>query len=552
MRGGHPEILHLTIIGPDVFGREDEEALLSKTSQVPFDWLVTAASTVAAIVSAQGMYGRVQRDAVAELAPAAHRSRALGLFDRGQRHILVQPEAVALGMKVAAHHASPGDDAADGSFLFEFFTRLNDLTVVGQGAAATVLHVHASQRQAQPEDIAREFLLFHEFEARLPDGIRYGFAERFQQIAGLSAKDFAAYALGIWAVFAQYRTAAQLGDIDFRRLATQTGARARDPDAFDRFMNLIGRTRDQIKSSMPASSPFALTWSDSLGFRTAPLIRLGGGGAVPVWLPWLLEQIGAQPRYVIQNAVHDDNEMRRYRGALGEAFEDYAFSVLERMFPAADARRLFLREGAEGCDAIAVVGDSAFFFEMTISEPSIQSLWSGDEDALRQFVTTRLAGREKLGQLAASIRAFRAGELGVSAAEAQRVRRIYPLLVGLAPLPHALGARRLLTDAVASVDEVMAHGGDGIRPLQFMSIGDLELLETLYGQRRLALARTLDRWIRTGPAVELRNHLLATAGFAGTRSAALEAAWDALVDELTPRAIELLGGESDTGESAPS
>lgn len=546
-------MVHLTIIGPDVFGREDEGALLSKTSQVTFNWLVTAASTVAAIVSAQGLYGQVQRDAVAELAPAAYRSRALGLFDRGQRHVLVQPEAVALGMKVAAHNALPGDDAADGSFLFEFFTRLNDLTVVGEGAAATVLHVHSSQRQEQPEDIAREFLLFHEFEARLPDGIRYGFADRFQQIAGLSAKDFAAYALGIWAVFAQYRTAAQLGDIDFRRLATQTGTRARDPDAFDRFMNLIGRTQGQIKASMPASSPFALTWSDSLGFRTAPLIRLGGGGAVPVWLPWLLEQIGAQPRYVIQNAIHDDNEMRRYRGALGEAFEDYALSVLERMFPDAGlGRRLFLREGAEGCDAIAVVGDSAFFFEMTVSEPSIRSLWSGDEEALKQFVATKLAGREKLGQLATSIRDFRAGVLGVSAAEAQRVRRIYPLLVGLAPLPHALGARGLLADAVASVDEVMAHGGDGIRPLQFLAIGDLELLETLYGQRRVVLARTLDRWMRTGPAVELRNHLLATADFAGTRSAALKAAWDALVDELNPRAVHLLGGEADSGESASS
>jgi hypothetical protein len=546
-------MVHLTITGPDVFGTVDEGVLLSRASEVTFDWLASASSTVAAIVSAQGLYGRVQRDAVAELAPVTYRSRALGLFDRGQRHILVQPEAVALGMKVAAHHASPGDELADGTFLFEFFTRLNDLTVVGEGAAATVLHVHASQREAQPEDIAREFLLFHEFEARLPDGVRYGFAERFQEIAGLSAKDFAAYALGIWAVFAQYQTAAQLGDVDFRGLATRTGARAKDPGEFDRFMSLIGRTQDEIKASMPASSPFRLSWSESLGFRTAPLVRLGGGGAVPVWLPWLLAQMGAQPRYVIQNAIHDNNEIRRYRGALGEAFEDYAFSVLERMFAdGGEGRRLFLREGAEGCDAIAVVGDSAFFFEMTISEPSIRSLWSGDEEALKQFVATKLAGREKLGQLATSIRDFRAGILGVSAPEAQRVRRIYPLLVGLAPLPHALGARGLLADAVASVDEVMARGGDGIRPLQFVSIGDLEILETLYTQRRVVLARTLDRWIRTGPAVELRNHLLATAGFAGTRSTALKAAWDALVDDLTPRAVDLLGGEADSDESAPS
>jgi hypothetical protein len=533
--------IYLTLTWEDLYGRFDLRRFMPLIEASPHDWLATSLSILGALLSNQGLQPSAHRDAVAALLDGSDRDRAVRYFDANERQILTHPEAVALGMKLAALHARSGHDVGDASVLVPLLVGLNELTPIERkGRVATALHIHAAQQTLWPEDLVREFEIFHAYEPRLPDRIRYGFGEKFAAVTGLDAVDFSAYAFGIFAVFAQYKSTRDLQGVNFRALAESTGGRAVRPAEFELFLGLVSRTREELQRAFDGPNSTRLTLHDALAFRGAPLVRLEHGGAVPVWLEWLQEKVGSAPRYIIQNAINDNDEMARFRGALGEAFEDYFVSMLERMFPTGGGVKLHVREGLSGCDAIILADDAAFFLEITVSEPSIEAMWNGDEAGLSHFVAKRLTGRGKLRQLTETMEAFRAGTLELEG-DRSTVRRLYPMIVGLAPLPQLLGLDAVLRRSIRRDNPEIADGTGDIRPVLFTCAKDWELLEQLLLTGRISIADTLDGWLATGPHSGLGDHLLRDRGFAGTRNAYLQARWVALGETLTSKAIELYG-----------
>ena len=547
-----PEGVLLTLTWGDLYGKFDIDRFLSIVDAAPYDWLVAGLSVLGTILANAGMPQSSQRGAIAELLQGRERRRALDYFDRGERQILAHPEAIALGMKLAALRSPPSDDFGDPSSLVRLLAGLNELTPPERpGAVSTLLHIHAAQQNLWAEDLVREFDLFHGYEAALADNVRYDFGDRFRILTGLDALDFSAYAFGIYAIFSQYKTGRNLEGVNYRALAESTGQRAPKPEEFQRFVSLVSRSREELRQAFSGPDAERLSLADSIAFRTAPLVRLEHGGVVPVWLEWIQEKIGSAPRYLIQNSIGTDAEMKRFRGALGEAFEDYFLELLARMFPAGAAAIVDARDGLPGCDAVVLVDDAAVFLEFTISEPSLEMLWSGDEDGLREFASKRLVAQGKLGQLGSTIKAYQAGELVVAAGR-PLARRIFPVIVTLTPLPLLMGLDRVLRESIQKDSPAIANGDDNVRPVLFTCAKDWEILEPLIDTGRLALAGTLDDWLAHGLRSGLGDYLLRDRGFAGTRNPHLARRWDALAEVLAPRAIELYGIDANPGpDSAP-
>ena len=232
--------------------------------------------------------------------------------------------------------------------------------------------------------------------------------------------------------------------------------------------------------------------------------------------------------------------MMRFRGALGEAFEAYFIDLLRRMFPTTAQAVVDVRAGLPGCDGVVLVDDSAIFLELTVSEPSQRLMWSGDERALRDFVTNRLVGKGKLGQLAGTIRDYQSGTLDIANGR-PRARRIYPVVVGLTPPPSLYGLDRVIRDTIGKVNPGLAGGSGDVRPVLFTCAKDWEILESLLADGRIDLPATLEGWLATRLRSGLGDHLLQDRGFAGARNRSLAERWASLSAVLTPRAIDLYG-----------
>lgn len=531
----------VTLTWTDLFGRFDRGRFLELFDVVPHDWLVTSLGLLGTIVANADLTHASQRGLVAELLSGDLRARALALFDRDERQILVHPEAIALGMKLAAIRSRSSNAPGDPSSLVPILAGLNELTPAEQsGGVAALLHIHASQQALWTEDLAREFDLFHRYESALSPSIRYGFGERFVNLTGLTAFDFSAYAFGIYAAYAQYKTARNLEGVNFRALAESTGERAANPDEFRRFLGLVSRTREQLQGVLTPDPAERLSLDDAVELQTAPLIRLENGGTAPVWLEWLEDKIGAAPRYILQNAIDGDAEMRSFRGALGQAFEDYIVDLLHRMFPSTGDAVVHTREGLPGCDAVILVGDAAIFLEFTVSEPSQHLMWRGDEAAIEDFAAHRLVGKGKLGQLAATLREYQADTLEVTRGR-PRAHRIFPVIVGLTPLPLLLGLDRVVRASIGKANQDLARGVGDIRPVLFTCAKDWELLEVLVADGRIDLTGTLEGWLASGIRSGLSDYLLRDQGFAGTRNPSLAQRWDSLTSVLAPRSTVLYG-----------
>jgi hypothetical protein len=536
--------VYLTLTWSDLYGKFDLARLMSVVEGAPYDWLLASLSVLGTVLANAGMPQGSQRGVIAELLDGEERRRALGYFDRRERQIVAHPEAIALGFKLAALRSPASDSIGDPSSLVRFLSGLNELTALKQrGSVPVRLHIHAAQQALWAEDLVREFDLFHRYEAALPDDIRFDFRNRFRTLTGLEALDFSAYAFGVYAMFARLESAQDLRDVNYRSLAESTGLRATNPTEFQRFLALTSRSRDELREQFSGADEERLSLSDSLTFRTAPLVRLEHGGVVPVWLEWIEEKIGSAPRYLIQNSINTDDEMQRFRGALGEAFEDYFLELLARTFPTGGQAILDARDGMPGCDAIILIDDAAVFLEFTVSEPSLEMLWNGDEAGVREFAANRLVGRGKLDQLGKTIKAYEAGELTIAPGR-PLARRIYPIIVSLTPLPLLLGLDGVLRASIRKGNPEMASGRGNVRKVLFTCAKDWEILEPLLATGRVALADTFEGWIHLGLRSGLGDYLLRDRGFAGTRNPHLAERWDALAEVLAPRAIQLYGVEA--------
>jgi hypothetical protein len=525
--------------------------VVAEIESVPRDWLLAMLSVIAALATNNGLVGPIQRDAVNELLAGDERVAALRLFDSRDRHVFIGPEGTVLAWKLALLHGAAMGGAPDPLVLGHVLLGATEFAGAHPPAgeepdlAATLLRLAVLRTEDAGDAIAREFLLFHEYEPALPTNVRYGFRERFQKISDIEAIDYVAYALAFYAVYGQYVQARQLATVNWSAVGSQVTGRATDPRGLERFLTLVSRPAETARAELDDTRETGLTVHEVIGFRRYPLVTLATG-ICPIWIPWITEKVGSGPRFVVKNAISSDDEMRRFQGALGEVFEKYAFDLIRRVFHGDGASQVaFLRQGERGCDVVLFRGPVAFFVELTVTEPSQEMLWEGDTERLSDFVRTRLVGgaTEKLKKLEETVDAYLEGDLEIGGLDPAGVTRVYPVLLTLTPLPQAYNAGAVVRQALRSVLPSLADGHDRVQPLQLLSIADLELLEEPLIKGEVALVDVFEKWLDLGPRSSLSDYLLRDGGLPGRLNPYLRRRWDDIMAMVLPRVHALLGLE---------
>jgi hypothetical protein len=272
-----------------------------------------------------------------------------------------------------------------------------------------------------------------------------------------------------------------------------------------------------------------------LPFAQTPLIKLGSVIACPS-VKLLADRLHRGWHHILLDTMRAEGTADDFLRFMGDVFEDYAHRILKRMNPALGERTyLGPSEIAEAvtaaakCDGIVKDGESVLVLESKASQYKMDAV-AGEsladyEGRFHEVVVERAAR-----QLNATIEAIRSGDF-VHAGIASALR-FQPLIVllDLAPMGELRYARVWR--------EIAARGwlaGPDTRPLQIVSIAELEMLELHQELTGDSLVRVIERKLsRAGfSAVSMRDFLGATNS--PVRSTAKNPHLLAIFDEIANR-----------------
>jgi len=551
---GDPEVgalLAWSVVRKDPMDLEPIKAELTTLSR---DWLVRALSMIGTVFSNGKDTVPAHRALAAEMLTGDIREAALSAFDDGEVSAFLHPHGLLVAVKLALSYGSTSSDRTDADLLAHLLLAGNEVAVASDGESLD--HLSAVALRSSVFDLKEEvrYLIprYHELlveRARPAVGkIGLDLGLLFQEsTGGLSIDDYLALSVVVWAMFARFRTAEDLGDKNYGGILDDLGRRSLTADTWDRFTTLLVVDIAEAAVAVAGDEQASLTLGQVNLFRERPLIRLSTGEVVPVWLPWLQSKIGDGLRWTIQGALKGDTAaINRFTDALGALFEDYAYSLLARLYPDQGNLRMLYPEQEykrgqnveKSNDATLFVGDAAIFFEFTITAPRVTDLFAGDTEAYRQFIRRRFleeGSNHKLLKLGRRIEDFLSGALVFESVDRAVVRRIYPVLVTLVPWPRHRVISRALGPLFESLSLLRGGVRDGVsvRPWRLISIEEMEMLEGTIAAGNDSLEAVLAGWVdSTFSESSLNNYLLLGRGWTEEANPYLRGKYQVLVERI--------------------
>lgn len=483
----------------DVRGTEpDLDEIRAMVTRVGRDWLLRSLSMIETLLTNTGMDESKQRALAAELLVGSDRERALELFDSGKVGAFVHPRGVMVAIKLALRYAAGATNAVHASLIGPVLLASNELasTWVGESlddAASIAIRSSVLDLLEQPRYLLpRYHELLAERASVLADQIGLDIGALFEAASGgLSIADYLALTMVVYAVLRQFNRAQVFDEQNYGLAVADVARRALSPEVWEKYEQLMVTEVEAAAAVVAGDDEPGLTFEQFNSLRARPLVRLSNGDIVPVWLPWLLAKAGDGMRWTIQTALAGDGPaINQFTDALGSIFEDYAFALLARLYPDhGELQCLYpeidYRRGGnveQSNDATLFIGDSAFFFEFTITAPPSLILFNGDLEGYRAFIRSRFlreGTNQKLLKLERRISDFLSGELRFGPDYRQFVKRIFPVLVTLVPWPHHhVIARAIEPDFTPLVLlRGSAQGDITIDPWRLASIEEMEMLE---------------------------------------------------------------------------
>lgn len=532
----------------------DRDALYRSLGRVSRDWLLRSLSMVGALLAnGGGLLSRDQRAMAAELLTGEDRDKALRLFDSGDVMTFVHPDGLLIAVKLALRYGSPTEPTTDSEALASLLLASNELAGAPDGVdldhlAGTALHSSALDQTEQLRYLIPRYQdLLVERGPAAAASLGFDPTEAFlESTGGLSIDDYTAFAVAVWAGFSTFKRAQDLQARPFGRVVPDTAARAHVPEAWELFERLVVCDIADAAEVVAAGEDTPVAFDEFDFFRSRPLMRLYNGEVVPIWLPWLNAKLGDGLRWTIQGPLRGDQlAINRFTAALGQWFEDYAFELLARVYPASGPFQILYPAHAyaprgdqeESNDATLFLGDAAFFFEFTITAPRAVDLWTGDAALFREFVAERLvSGRNpKLAKLERRIRDFLAGDLVIDSIHPNNVHRLYPILVTLTPWPRHKIVSMALAPVLAPLDLLSGDtsGEARVFPLRWISAEELEMLEGPLLTGAATFEFILSGWAASPRAdSSLKNYLFFDLNLAEVPNPYLREGYWAFVDRL--------------------
>jgi hypothetical protein len=328
------------------------------------------------------------------------------------------------------------------------------------------------------QTLGRGWLLFMEHMPR-----RYPqFAAVFEKATGLTVRQY----LLLTAALAGHASASgQLSPIiSETRMAAATAYKELAP----RYLKLESQTADELAMSL-WDAPFATNAYRSL--RERPLIR-GVDDRMVISDPiFFSERVSIGPLFHVVAAVRGKKSNEVF-GAFGNAFEDYAGGILDRMYPTRPGlvARLARNVKVGDLEIDAVMNDSKFVILI-----EMKAAWLR-EDVILEDAPDRLIERLRtlygvssdkeerpkgVAQLARLINSILADRASAAGGQFQKVEVFYPVLLVHDVNLSAPASGHFLNE---EFQKLLAKPPPSVRvaPLIIMTISDLEHLESSVGK----------------------------------------------------------------------
>jgi len=394
------------------------------------------------------------------------------LIQNGTHDVFLHPEQLLLLEKLAVLHSAE-DDAGETigpETLQRLLLGANDILSLDDdvllarddpGVAVTLRRIGAFPQQQDHYLIARYFHLFRhnlrpsQARAKPPKLDAEVFATALRVKTGIEMKEYRAFATLWYGAASEYYGVFTSNEEQAARAITFDHALRRhdpliDPALLGRLGELFAAPGDLLARRFAGMEEPTL--SSYIPFRERPIVRLANDGAVPLWLPFLLDKasIGVYWELHEQFRTIDRKEgVRSLTAYFGDLFQDYLTDLLLRIYPDGTTGPVqFYDEDAiiagspnrpknqrPPFDALIVAGDTLVPIEMGVTTLTVATTENADTEAFRAEVGDPRKFRRKFRQLKRAVEGMAAG-IWLADLPLQEIRHIYPVIALLHPFPQ--------------------------------------------------------------------------------------------------------------------
>jgi hypothetical protein len=212
-------------------------------------------------------------------------------------------------------------------------------------------------------------------------------------------------------------------------------------------------------------------------FAERPLVRLSRRRVLCGSWRHLQKKLTENLYYEVLSGLASEAKRSRFQEAFGKLLEEYVRRLLRRIYGIGTGRLFELTYGpdrAEAGDGIVLYPESLVIFEVKSARFLVGAAATGDlEEFERKLNHSYLKGAQQIDRV---IRDFNAGLFQVGGLGPGEIRRYFPVLVTIQPIPLEVFVWKL-------IEEKLRNGlilqGDGIQRLEIIHISELEEVEAL-------------------------------------------------------------------------
>jgi hypothetical protein len=500
--------------------------LLNYIEQFPRDGFIGMACGVGAILhtSNEPTPFAIQRRFAHEFEPVVpFMGKIIDILDTEPDSILVHDEQLAVLIKYALLHANaanwPAGEAAQ--LLIRLMLVYNSL--------------HGREHEPKPGDfdaliqfelravfnldehlghVIRRYAAFFEWARTSPEAQasanRLDLDADFQRFYGVTYEEWAAAAFCILAYFRQI-TSAKAMELIKPVMAVEAYLASITADAAIRTWlkwNTISvkEATDYFRRADERHSYAGMTL---LPFMRRPLLELAPGFVCAPYLPYLENSLGSGLFFAFLDGYNEQDGRQasdRFTRFFGEFFEDYVVDRFRRDHPATDHvfSEIEYDKGKKSADLAMFEADNALFIDVTSSRFNVAKTLIDlkPEAIIADMEKIVLANAEQLDK---SIKAFKDGRLRYPGIDPSAIKRIFPIVLSIQPLPRAFAFNRRILAEITNRGLLV-----GLERIEILTAEDAEMVGSLYKKDVLLsdiLARKLAHHHPKAQNDSLKNYL---------------------------------------------
>ena len=345
--------------------------------------------------------------------------------------------------------------------------------------------------------IVRNEEIFRYFQGKSAE---FDVNEIFSQATGLTLQDYHRLIYGICAVYWVF-TAEEIHRQDPSLFFDPKGQSPDLTPLYEKLLPHICVSIDELKDKTKRQSQFK---NEFRLWRRYPLLKVSENRIICVDFSFLFDKLQTGAFWIIRDHLKDRKERGIFDRLWGDAFEDYATSIIKRGI---NSQNLFRRDRliirpeydhkqqAECSDAVVCCDNTLVLLECKASILSAHAKFSGDFETFSNNIKPVKKGIEQLSNAIQQLgNRCQSQRHVVKGLDLCKVKKIYPVLVLSDRVCSALLMNRFLNSEFESLRQngsIVKHLK--VMPLTVLTITDLESLEPYISDK--PFHTHLDKWL---------------------------------------------------------